>query len=112
MKYEIKFLVPDHLLGTLIDMIHKHQGCVFLDSKVQQEGEVKSVASRYKNGSRDKGISGEDLLLQSLKNGPKCLDQLQDIFEARGFARSTPAALVSQMARANKIKRANGEFHL
>jgi hypothetical protein len=74
---------------------------------------VAKPASRFVNGKKDKGISGEALVEAVLRSGPADLDELRHTFEHRGFAVSSAAPTVSRMLKAGRIRRGmHNRFHL
>jgi hypothetical protein len=64
--------------------------------------------SRFVGGMKNKGISGEELTLQTLKKAggaPITLQQLQQAFVQRGFAAHSCHACLSKLVRDKKVRR-------
>lgn len=61
----------------------------------------------YVNGKRHKGISGIDLLIETLRahSGICTTDQLTKAFVDRGFAVSSASPIVSELIKAGKLRR-------
>jgi hypothetical protein len=69
--------------------------------------------SRYANGKRAKGITGEDLVREVLRSGPANLDEIRRAFVHRGFAVTSAGVCVSKMLREDRIRHGmHGRFHL
>jgi hypothetical protein len=67
-----------------------------------EEGPKKKNFS-YANGQRNKGITGEELILQSLQKGALGSDAMCNVFASRGFAGHSFHAAASKLAKEGKI---------
>jgi hypothetical protein len=67
--------------------------------------EKNTTASGFVGGRRNKGVSGEQLILETLRSGPANLDELRHVFANRGFAAASASPYVSKMLRAGSIQR-------
>ena len=68
---------------------------------------------RYINGCRSKGISGEDLMLQIIKDKPVKYETLIDAFVEKGFSRNSVSPVTNKLCKAGKItkqKKPDGIF--
>lgn len=62
---------------------------------------------RYANGKRNKGISGQALMLQVLTEAGRAMDihEINDAFVARGFADRSASPLLSQLMHQGLVER-------
>jgi hypothetical protein len=68
--------------------------------------EAQTPKKRYTNGFRNKGISGEELLLQILANKkPVHYDIIVNQFVSNGFARNSASPVISRLLKENRIIR-------
>jgi hypothetical protein len=58
---------------------------------------------RYNDGKRDKGITGRDLILSLLADGPKPKNHVLSQFKARGFAHNSFSASLSPLTRGGQV---------
>jgi hypothetical protein len=63
------------------------------------------IGPRYANGVRNKGISGDALMLEILSKTPMSLKQISTVFKQRGFAEKTASPILSKLTKAKKVTR-------
>ena len=69
----------------------------------------------YKNGRRNKGISGESLVIDALEKAklPMTLKKITALFVAHGFAETSASPTISTLVRLGKvIRNENGSVQL
>lgn len=59
----------------------------------------------YVNGMRNKGISGNDAVLERIKASPATREELRDNLVQHGFAGSSLNPLISRLLREKKVMR-------
>lgn len=101
--YNVTLRCPEKKLQTLMSVVSGEMTLV----KVEPEGETasKNKQMRYAGGLRNKGISGKDLFLKLLANGPKTADQIKKSFIDQGFAATSHEATGSTLRNEKKIER-------
>lgn len=67
--------------------------------KRAEDRTVKRTKRTYVGGKRDKGITGLDLITQTLAKGPMTQASLQNLFLAKGFADSSCGAALSKLVK-------------
>jgi len=107
--YDLCIRVPAAKLGTILELL-------------EEEGEVLSIVLtrehhkkpvRWANGSRNKGITGADLVLELVQKSTITAAYARRVFIERGFAPNSSAAALSHLVGLGKIKRdVNGTFSL
>ncbi len=110
-KYSITYIVDEHKKISFLTAADPHgelMRCAKLEEPQQPPVVQKAPlngGSRYAGGVRNKGISGEQLVIDSLLNSPKPLrtDELAQIFVNRGFARTSASSLLSIMRTGKKV---------
>lgn len=105
--YKVTLRVPVKMLSTIMEVL---DGEGVLISAVPDEGvEVANGAkvrkNRYFGGRRSKGISGEELALQCLKDGPQTEEAITPTFQSHGFAVNSVSAVLSKARRDNLVSR-------
>jgi hypothetical protein len=71
------------------------------------------VAPRFVGGKRDKGIKGDELVLEVLRSGPASMEELKRAFVNRAFAPGSTGAYLSKLMKAKQIeRRPNGRYAL
>jgi hypothetical protein len=70
----------------------------------------RAPVARYHNGTRDKGISGEDLVLKVLTecNGLASFTKFAEAFKSHGFAANSASPALSMACAANKVRALGG----
>lgn len=106
MKYHIvRFRVRQDALELVMGVTKKAEveGIELLDVTADDTKDKKRTRqSGYVGGKKNKGITGQALILNSL---PNTSDRLGDIFEKRGFARNSAHASTSKLMSEKKIIR-------
>jgi hypothetical protein len=68
---------------------------------------------RYVDGKRDKGIKGDELVLEVLRSGPASMGELKRAFVNRAFAAGSTGTYVSRLMKAKQIGRtSHGRYTL
>jgi hypothetical protein len=105
-SFDVTIRVNEKHLGTLLGVItedreYELRGVARVsDTSVPQEPK-----SRFRDGKRDKGISGMDLIIQTLKNGkPQSRQELEKVFEGRGFAASSTNPALTRLREEGRIR--------
>jgi hypothetical protein len=109
--YHIHLRVPTRLVTTLLELVEREDITV-LDSPFKEAAIAPSSkrTPHYVNGKRNKGISGRDLVLASLKTSPSGLtdEELERIFTDRGFSPNSAGPNTSKLREEGVIWRSIG----
>ena len=71
------------------------------------------VAPHFVGGKRDKGIKGDELVLEVLRSGPASMEELRRAFVNRTFAPGSTGQYVSRLLKTQQIeRRPNGRYAL
>jgi hypothetical protein len=69
--------------------------------------------TRFVNGKKNKGVSGENLVIETLRSGSADLSELKRVFTHRGFAPTSASPTLSRMMRDGEVERGpHGRFKL
>jgi hypothetical protein len=94
-------------LATIISALKG--SATLISMTVVEEKKPKTRNHGYVDGKRNKGISGEDLVIQSLKAGAQTSEQLTATFVERGFAPKSVSPNVSALVhRGIVVKNGHG----
>lgn len=107
-KFDMILVVPTKLVGPILELV-SNEGIVV---RVNPHNQEKIRKSGYRDGIKDKGIKGADLLIQCLEKVPShraTLDDLRKAFVEKGFSKNSIDATVSQAVKNGKVKR-DGKF--
>ena len=66
---------------------------------------------RYANGHRNKGITGRDLVIEVLAEGPKLPAAIERAFMRRGFAASSASPSIARCIAADLIEQLHGGYY-
>lgn len=108
MIYSVLLHVSDKDLSTVLAVIKEAGTLVSVTATTKEEKQ-----SRYVNGTRNKGISGEKLLLKILSDAKRDMNikEIQKAFEADGFSGNSVSPTATRLIRGGKIlRRSNGNF--
>lgn len=95
-QFEVTFLIDASRLTTITELVAGE--CTLLGMKEVEH--KRKVKRGFVGGKRNKGISGEKLLLQTLKDrGPSQLSDVRLHFKNLGFAFATAASVASKAQR-------------
>jgi hypothetical protein len=100
--FDMHLRVPHERVSTIIDVLEGACEVVMIEQCTPALEEKKKV-THYMNGMRNKGISGEALLIELLKNGGKTKVELALGFAQRGFAKSSVSPMVSKAVQSGKV---------
>lgn len=116
MSYTVALTVDPKALPILLGVIEGYKGIVLVGMTLN--GEAKAAAESvnrkgYVGGKRDKGIRGDDLLVELLSNGKMKLSVIQRQFASRGFALTSASPILSKLIAAKKVMRVgSSEYRL
>jgi hypothetical protein len=127
--YRMILAVDSRVLGTMISLIEGSQDAKLLSvsdfadptplppsppAPVRIEAPaLPKTPTRFVGGKKNKGISGESLVTETLRSGSADLPELRRVFTHRGFAPTSASPTVSKMLRDGDIERgAHGRFRL
>jgi hypothetical protein len=96
--------VPTKLLTPLIELVEGEGGVVIKLSTDEAPQPTKKTC-RYMNGIRNKGISGEALILKTLTNGPVEQKVIETAFKDLNFASSTATSRLTKLRQEKKVQR-------
>lgn len=118
MPIKVVLTVPDNAsLAVLIGAVDKF--AILLEATPYEE--VSNVpprrkspgVPRYTNGTRNKGMRGDDLILDILKDGPRTIKQIETAFKENGFAANSASPCLSRAKAMGKITRfTNGSWSM
>jgi hypothetical protein len=79
----------------------------------RNDSDAPKFGPRYKNGKRDKGISGAELAMKLLKDatGPMRVAKLAEGFVAQGFAAKTISPVLTELKRAGMVEPLGGSMY-
>jgi hypothetical protein len=103
--FDMHLRVPHDRIATIIDALSGACEIIKIEQFTDAEAEVKY---HYANGIRNKGVKGDDLLLELLKEGPRTKSQLAIGFAQRGFAKTSVSPVVSKLMQADKVSFVDG----
>ncbi len=106
MKYRITFTCDADACAVLIEAV-KHPGITLDGMAPIVEERQHNAPRKYRNGHRDKGISGKDLVIKILKELaiPVSSESINEIFMERGFAHNSHSPNISKLLREGKIEK-------
>jgi hypothetical protein len=129
--YRMILAVDSRVLGTMISLIEGSQDAKLLSvsdfadptplppsppAPVRASIEAPALPktpTRFVGGKKNKGISGESLVTETLRSGSADLSELKRVFAHRGFAPTSASPTVSKMLRDGDIERGpHGRFKL
>jgi hypothetical protein len=106
-KYHVTFSVSAVKLAVLLQAVAPEATLVSV-SEAPQTAETTPRASGYVGGKKNKGISAEALVLETMNQEPKRTwtgQDLAEVFVARGFASHSFTAACSKLVQEGKIRR-------
>lgn len=123
-KYKVSLLVTEKLLPDVLRVVAPE--CKLLGVEPQNdtaEPPAKPYAPRtvhYANGKKNKGISGTDLVLNSIRAAPDTFPlgrhltrpELEQIFVKQGFASASVSPALTNLVRQGKITYLDGIVRL
>jgi hypothetical protein len=95
---EMKLLVSEDRVMTIYDVVRGYAECVSIIP-----AQTKRHVRRYANGVHNKGISGRDLVMQTVANGIVSFREMELAFKANGFASSSASPAVSALKAEGKV---------
>lgn len=105
--FEVRIQTHAQLLPAFIELISGEATLVSVTevpaSPLTTKGKIRQ-RHHYTNAKKDKGISGEDLAIELLSNGPMPYEKMALAFGARGFAPATASAILSIMKKEGKAE--------
>ena len=107
--YEVTLRVAGDKMATIMALLADEVTLVGMREIASSAPEKKMG---FVGGKRLKGIRGGDLLLVSLLAAPKSYRDLEKIFEARGFAKTSTSPAVSTALAARQIAGDRGRYAL
>jgi hypothetical protein len=104
--FDVTIRVSERRLGTLLGIITEDHDFELRGVTRVSDASVPQVPEhRFRNGKRNKGISGVDLLIQTLKGGRALsLKELEQVFEGRGFAAASAAGALSRLRSEGRVR--------
>ena len=111
-RFSVTFHVDENKLPLILEVVAK--SATLVGVSVVKEVEPKPPGKKsfhYANGLRNKGISGENLILELIKSGPVSFELIKDKFFEKGFASNSASAALSAL-RSKKIadRKADGSI--
>lgn len=117
--YAVTFHVAEANLGTVVSTMVGSATLVSVvptkpasstDSSASSAPSSKTRNNHYANGIRNKGISGEQLLLKTLGEAerPMSLGEIVNAFVNHGFAGNSANPVLSIMTRTGKVRALGG----
>ena len=108
-KFKMHLIVPIKMVGTIIELIADEGILVSVEPVVE-----KGKTFRYVGGKRNKGISGSELVLTSLRDhgGLMKVKELEAVFVGKGFSTNSVGPSVSKLVIEKKIKRDGNTYRL
>lgn len=103
--FDVTFRVTGAKLPTVLSVLDRDatlQGVVPVAETAVPVAPAKR-AQTYANGRRNKGISGEALVLECLDRGITTFRAISEEFVARGFARNSASPALSQLSTSGRI---------
>jgi len=120
--YVVTLHVTETNLGTVLSALAGSSTLVSVVPAQETAKEASSGSSAgprigpyYVGGKRNKGIKGEDLILETMSKADRVYDavELANVFVQRGFARTSVYPQLSMLAKAGKVRSlGNGKFCL
>lgn len=111
--YEVRLHVEAQNLGTLLSVITDSSSLISV-VPTQESAMIKAQAvktkHRFHNGIRDKGISGEELVLKILNEAAtradpvQSLTQISNVFVQKGFAGKSASPVLSKLVKEGKVR--------
>lgn len=86
--YEVRLRVPGDKMATIMALLADEVTLLSMNEVASSTPEPQRKTG-YANGKKDKGISGERLLLRELRAMPMRRDGIAKAFELAGFAAAT-----------------------
>lgn len=110
-SFDVKLRIDEKNLAWFLALIAGERR-VALSGVVPTTGE-KTPKSRYVNGKHDKGITGPELVLASLRNSPMLAGDFDEVFVDRGFSKESVGPNLSKLLSAGRIRKdSDGTYHL
>jgi hypothetical protein len=106
--FDMHLRVPHDRMSTIIDALSGACEVIKIEQFVQTETAQSNGNHHYANGIRNKGVRGDNLLLELLKDGPRTKAQLAVSFAQRGFAKTSISPVVSKAVQTNKVAFVDG----
>jgi hypothetical protein len=128
--YRVVLAVDSHALATMMSLVEGSQDVKLVNvsdfadpaplppsppAPVSHDtlASPKIKSPRFIGGRKNKGVSGENLVIETLRSGSADLSELRRVFTHRGFAPTSASPTVSKMLRDGDIERgAHGRFRL
>lgn len=107
-NYHVTFRVSAVKLAVLLQAVAPEAQLVSVSEAPQNAAETPRNAPHYVGGKKNKGISAETLVLQTMSPEPKKTwsgNELAEVFESHGFARHSFTAACSKLVQEGKIRR-------
>lgn len=112
MSYKVTFIIPDEELHSFLRDVPEGRNA---ESITRVRGGSTNIHSHsYVNGKRNKGISGEDLLIQILDSDPFkawSSEEIAERFVENGFAPQSLSSYLSRARQNGKIESLGNQYH-
>jgi hypothetical protein len=110
-KFEMRLIVPTKLVGPIVELVEEGEGIIVTMTPHSETSGKKTP--RYVDGKRNKGISANELVLQTLVTGPTTYEQLAQRFVDKGFAKTSLSPTLSRLIKDKQvIESSKGFFSL
>jgi hypothetical protein len=111
--YRMELQVPSTLVAPIFELLEKDEGCAVTISPIEQVVAKNKKHQHYVDGKRYKGISARDLIMESLANGPKTIQQLVNAAKTKGFSENTVSPRLSLLVKEKAvIKNSSDQYQL
>lgn len=105
--YEIRLRTPQSKLTTIIEALSGAAEITLIaptNDEAEEPRAKKNMA--YVQGKRDKGIRGDELALQILRESGRAMrsSEMGPLFAARGFAPTTASAALSLLHKEGRVR--------
>lgn len=108
--FDVTIRTSEKRLGTLLGVITEDREYELRTVTAVNNASLVAQApsQRFRDGKRNKGISGVDLIIQTLRGGkPLTLKDLEKVFEGRGFALSSASPVLFRLRDEGRVKSDN-----
>lgn len=116
-KFEMHLIVPIKLVGPIVELMAGEGVVVTMSQHVEKVHSRKKTRHSYANGMKDKGMLGNDAVLEIMTNEARPLATLEVgklMATKHGFAESSASSYLSKLLREGKVTRdpSNGKYAL
>lgn len=105
--YAVLLHVDEKQLPTVLGVLAGNAKLVSVTPTEEAKAEKKKKQQHYVDGKRDKGISGEDLLLQAIAKEQRAftIKELEEVFLAHRFSGNSVSPVLNRLIQAEKIRK-------